>query len=236
MASQARESTVFRETDVHTINPGIDLTVFSPRDRSAARELFGIDPADQVVLFASYNSATDRDKGWDFLHAAVELAQPALRGERLRLMLVGPLIEPDAVPLVPVDTVCVGKLADGVSLSLAYSAADVVAAPSPQEPFGKVAAEALACGTPVVAFAGTGLADVVEHKRSGYLARWGSAEDLADGLVWTLREARRSPDLRAAARERAVSRFAAHAEAEAYLALYERLVRAPGSNGRRPRL
>lgn len=47
--------------------------------------------------------------------------------------------------------------------------ADVVAVPSLREGFGRVALEAMACGTPVVASNVGGLPEIVEHTKTGYL-------------------------------------------------------------------
>ena len=55
--------------------------------------------------------------------------------------------------------------------------------PSRQEAFGQIASEALACGTPVVAFQGTGLNEVITHKTTGYLATAYDTTDLAAGLA-----------------------------------------------------
>lgn len=78
-----------------------------------------------------------------------------------------------------------------------------------------VAMEALACGTPVVAFPAGALAEIVEHGRTGFLvedeAAMTGAIEAADGL---------DPEVcRAAARER----FPAEAMARRYLDLYEHL-------------
>ena len=66
-----------------------------------------------------------------------------------------------------------------------YSAADVMIVPSKMETFGLAATEAMACGTPVVAFNNTGLADIMEHKKNGYLAELLDINDLAKGILWT---------------------------------------------------
>jgi len=55
------------------------------------------------------------------------------------------------------------------------------------ETFGLVAAEALACGTPAVAFDQTGLADIITHQRTGYLAHPLDTADYARGIQWALK-------------------------------------------------
>lgn len=65
---------------------------------------------------------------------------------------------------------------------------DVLVVPSRREPFGTVAAEALAAGVPVVASAVDGLVEVVEDGRTGRLVPPGDPVSLAHGVVWALRE------------------------------------------------
>jgi glycosyltransferase involved in cell wall biosynthesis len=48
------------------------------------------------------------------------------------------------------------------------------------EPFGLVMAEALACGTPVLAFPNGAAPEIVEHGRTGFLCR--DISDMADAL------------------------------------------------------
>ncbi|HWU20813.1 MAG TPA: glycosyltransferase, partial [Nocardioides sp.] len=60
-----------------------------------------------------------------------------------------------------------------------YAAATTVAVPSYNESFGLVAAEAQACGVPVVAAAVGGLTTVVRDERSGLLL------DTHDPLAWS---------------------------------------------------
>ncbi len=47
------------------------------------------------------------------------------------------------------------------------------------EPFGRVAIEAFACGTPVIASAMGGMAELIDDGRTGHLFRPGDADDLA---------------------------------------------------------
>ena len=75
--------------------------------------------------------------------------------------------------------------------------------PSRQDNLPNTAVEAHACGAPVVAFRTGGLPDIVEHKRTGYLAQPFDTQDLAAGISWVLEDPQRRIGLGHAARQRA---------------------------------
>ena len=77
---------------------------------------------------------------------------------------------------------------DPVTLKLIYSAADLLLAPSLLEAFGQVAIESASCGTPTIAFKGTGLEDTIIHKKTGYLANYMDQKDFNNGVNWLLNE------------------------------------------------
>jgi glycosyltransferase involved in cell wall biosynthesis len=87
---------------------------------------------------------------------------------------------------------------------------DVLVAPSRQEPFGTVLAEAMAAGTPVVATRVGGLAEVVADGETGRLVTPGRPDELASAVLEVLG---RRAQMGAAARERA-QRFGADAYAD----------------------
>ncbi|WP_022928907.1 glycosyltransferase [Patulibacter americanus] len=64
---------------------------------------------------------------------------------------------------------------------------DVLVVPSEREPFGTVAAEALALGVPVVASAVDGLVEVVRDGVTGRLIPPHDPQALAHGVIWALR-------------------------------------------------
>jgi glycosyltransferase involved in cell wall biosynthesis len=80
-----------------------------------------------------------------------------------------------------------------------------------------VAMEALACGTPVVAFPSGALPDIVEHGRTGLIVR--NAEEMAEAIHSVTRL--QPEDCRAAARER----FPLERTIQRYFALYRELAR-----------
>jgi glycosyltransferase involved in cell wall biosynthesis len=87
------------------------------------------------------------------------------------------------------------------------------------EPFGIVMIEAMACGTPVLAFARGSVPEVVDHGISGYLVE--TVDEAVEMLPKTL-----ALD-RAGARAAFDRRFTASRMAHNYLSIYRRLVASP---------
>ncbi len=85
------------------------------------------------------------------------------------------------------------------------------------EPFGLSVVEAMACGTPVVAYRRGAMAEVVDEGVTGYLAH--DVESSVDAVRAAMRLDR------SAVHARAVARFGADRMVEDYLRAYETLLR-----------
>jgi glycosyltransferase involved in cell wall biosynthesis len=85
------------------------------------------------------------------------------------------------------------------------------------EPFGLVMIESLACGTPVIAFRGGSVEEIIEHGRTGFIV------DTVDEAI----EATRRVDAldRRACREAFERKFTARRMAEDHAALYEQILK-----------
>lgn len=100
-----------------------------------------------------------------------------------------------------------GHITDENYLCQFYSAADVMIVPSQQDNLPNTAIEAIACGTPVVAFNIGGLPDIVAYEKNGYLAQAFDSQDLARGIQWVLEDVQRHAQLCAQARADAVRKW-----------------------------
>ena len=89
----------------------------------------------------------------------------------------------------------IGRL-QGEALAQAYRDADVFAFPSRQETFGQTKIEALACGTPVVAFDETACAEGIRHKENGWIADAGDIARYAEGIRYFYKAWKRGQTIR----------------------------------------
>jgi D-inositol-3-phosphate glycosyltransferase len=174
---------------VDVVNPGVDLDVFRPLP-DARREL-GIAEDALVALFAGRIQPL---KAPDVLLRAVAVLldrEPELRDRLVVPVVGGPsgsgLEHPTALSdlageLGLEDVVRFVPPVSQADLARWYAAASLVAVPSYNESFGLVAAEAQACGTPVVAAAVGGLTTAVRDGASGLLVGSHAPGDWADAL------------------------------------------------------
>jgi glycosyltransferase involved in cell wall biosynthesis len=138
------------------------------------------------------------------------------------VIVIGPHA-PEDVPGTSAVVHWQGEIHDDSHMATLLSAADVIAVPSEMDNLPMTACEAQSCGRPVVAFNVGGLADIVSHRRTGYLARAFDIDDLASGLIEAIDDSQQHGAWGAAAREQALQRWAPHRVVERYLELYEQV-------------
>jgi glycosyltransferase involved in cell wall biosynthesis len=110
----------------------------------------------------------------------------------------------------------VGEIGDGEKQDFLGNARVLLFPIDWPEPFGLVMIEAMACGTPVVAFRGGSVPEILEHGRTGFIV-----DDLDDAVAAT----RRAGDLsRRHCREAFEERFTAARMARDYVELFATLL------------
>ena len=182
---------------VSVVPPGVDLAVFTPGSREAARAALGVPQDATLVLFVGRIQPL---KAPDLLIKAARLMldhDPRWGGaSNLRIGILGgpsgsgldrPTELADLVSdLDLTDRVRFVPPVDRATLAQWYRAADLVAVPSHNESFGLVAIEALACGTPVIAADVGGLPTAVGD--AGVLVPTHDVADWAAALDRVLRD------------------------------------------------
>lgn len=223
LAKCASESSLFSSKNVSVIPNGLNLKIYKQYNKRFAREVFGLPETKKLIIFGAINAINSPLKGFSNLVSALKKLHTSPFSDNVELVVFG-----SSKPETPFNfgfkTHYMGHLNDDYSLALLYSAADVMAVPSLKEAFCQTASEALACGTPVVAFNATGLKDIVDHKSNGYLAEPYDDNDFANGIKWVLADQKRYPELSRNARQKVERTFEIDDVAKQYKRLYERML------------
>ena len=177
---------------IEVLRNGVDLELFAPGDRAAARQAVGLDVDGTVVL--SVGQLIPR-KGHDLAMRAVARLPEAT------LVIVGEGPKADGLRrlarrLGSAERIRFLGAIPQERLATIYNAADVLVLASTREGYPNVLLEALACGTPVVATAVGGVPEVVRDSVAGRLVEERSPEALAGAI----RDLLADPPARAATR------------------------------------
>lgn len=220
------KASILKDRDARLIYHGVDTGIYRPGNRAQARACLGLPGEGPIVLhIAGGESGAGRDDG-EYLREALRKA--AANGSPPFLLDLG-AVGKSADFSVP--TLRRPLPGDSGILAEYYRAADLFVADTVTDGFDLAAAEAMACGLPVVASAGGGISEIVVHRQTGYLAADGDSDDLARGIAGYLadEEARRRAGTMG--RTRITENFAAGSMIDAYLSLYRELLLAGGGRG-----
>jgi glycosyltransferase involved in cell wall biosynthesis len=170
-------SLVSHKGNIDIIPCGTNIQKFGSVERQAARDAFNINPEAKVVL---YVGRFDHRKGIETLVRAMRESK-FYESKQLQLIIGGGSTpgnsdgrERDRIEAIVNElgmsecTTFPGCLSRDI-LPAYYAAADVCVVPSHYEPFGLVAIEAMASGTPVVASDVGGLQFTVVNEETGLL-------------------------------------------------------------------
>jgi glycosyltransferase involved in cell wall biosynthesis len=222
LADSVKKSAIMNSWPVQVIPHAIDTEVWKITDQGFARHLLNLPQNSPLLLFGAIDGTNDPRKGFDLLKESLSHLRGDFAG--LELVIYGENAPQVAAKLgFPVHYL--GHLYDDISICLAYNAANLMIVPSYQEAFGQIASEAQSCGCPVIAFNSTGLADVVSHLETGYLAKPFDTTDLAYGINWVLENEERRQLLSIAARQRALKLWTPEVVVPQYLEVYGQAIK-----------
>jgi glycosyltransferase involved in cell wall biosynthesis len=164
-----------------------------------------------MFLFAAQDIHEDRKGLKELIGALEELKIP-----NTLLVCLGNFI---AIHNASFEIRCEGFVGNNRLQSLYYSAADFFVLPSFQEAFCQTPIEAMACGTPVVAFPCSGASDLI-NEDNGVVCEYFTADALANGIK-TAMSREYDPKI---IREDVINRFSYDKIAQQYIELYKKVL------------
>jgi teichuronic acid biosynthesis glycosyltransferase TuaC len=194
---------------VRVLRNGVDLTLFRPQERAAARQSLAFT---KPTLLAVGNLVALKR------HKLMIEALPELPGVDLVIVGDGPergAIEKLACELKVADRIrLLGRVPQG-QLPEIYNAADLLLLVSTSEGWPNVLLESMACGTPVIVSNIDGIADIVAAREAGCIL----ADDTPRGLAKAIRDLLAAPPSREATR-RYAEQFDWRSTTEGQIALF----------------
>jgi glycosyltransferase involved in cell wall biosynthesis len=200
---------------ISVILNAIDLDKFYPNLNGGQKKRDELDLSKTEILIGIVGQVTPRKGQLDLLRA---FAQVLVDVPRATLLVVGaPLFNGDGEYLELLERTApelgiehrvrmLGARSDVASI---MQALDLLVINSTAEPFGLVALEAMACGTPVLATATGGLPEIIEHDKNGWLVPLRDEKSLVVAMVNLARQPALRTRLAAHGKKRVASCFSA---------------------------
>jgi glycosyltransferase involved in cell wall biosynthesis len=212
--TQQQVALTYGKLDTTVVYDGIDTDVFVPS--ADLRRTDDLPASDGRIRLLFVGNRTRR-KGFDLLPAIMDRLpyDYVLYYTSSFQGVEAALPHPRMIPIGTPDR-------DG--LVRAYHSADILLFPARVEGFGIVAAEAGACGRPVVTTDASALPEVVEHGTNGLLCPIDDVDAYAAAVLQLGQDAELRRSMGLAGRERIVARFGYSQLAQGLLAVYERLL------------
>jgi len=206
--SAHRTREVFGRSDLNVIYNGTDTEIFRPIERSMPNEPFRL----------LYVGNWIERKGIDLLGPILSILGPGFE-----LYYIADRHHRHRRYDLPENCHCLGK-PDTTGLVRAYQEADALLFPSRLEGFGLVAAEAMACGVPVIAANNSALPEVVKHKVTGWLCHNHTPVEFAKACQLLADNVSTWQEMRVASRAHVLSMFNKATMVDQYHDIYRQLL------------
>ena len=221
ITERAEQSLLLKNARKEAISNTIDISTYKPLEKYIARKSFALSDDKIIILFAAARVSDTRKGISYFIESCNYLHKnyPEL-SSRIEIALMGSKAG-ELAALFPFPIHNLGYLTDVDKIVAAYSLADIYVISSLEDNLPNTIMEAMACGTPCVGFDTGGIPEMIEHKKNGYVAKYKSSIDLAEGFVWCINN--NIETLSINAREKVINDYANDIIARKHIELYEKV-------------
>lgn len=223
MENNVRESSLGQyATTIRTIRNGLDLTLFQPFEKNDSRHELAIPTTQPVIGFGAASLSNNR-KGFQDLLKALQLLANDMPTTEITVLVFG--VDDLQIPPIPgIKFLSLGYLSTPIQQQKAYSAMDLFVLPSWAENMPQTAVEAMACGTPVLAYDIGGVPEIVIPNQTGLLAKHRDPVDLANKIRNAIGQSERMTDWGKNGRRLIEKQFSLQESHNQYMELYRSVV------------
>lgn len=206
------------EKNLLCIPNGVDIEAFRRIDKKTARRKQHLDENKKYLLFIAA-SVNNKKKGMDYLLDAVKMLKDI---KDLEILIIGNADHKISGNGIPVHRL--GYISDEKTLNEIYAAADLFILPSIEDNFPCTTLEAMASGTPVVAFRVGGIVEQLDEE-SGFLVNEISSKELAGKIRTALSDQERFNEISQGAHGRCADLFSVDSMNDKYRMLYQKAMK-----------
>jgi glycosyltransferase involved in cell wall biosynthesis len=205
---------------------GIDLSVFHPGPKSAARQELGLPPSAWISLFVGFGLRSNRFKDYETIESAITQASTQ-NGRPHYLVCVGEAGEEQRRGSAVIRFM--DYQPDRTKLARYYQSADVYLQASHADNFPTTILEAMGCGMPVVATRVGGIPEQVEDGATGFLVPAQDPVAMAERVVQLQENEPLRKAMGVKASQRARNLFSLERMVDQYLEWYKDILRKRGT-------
>lgn len=224
LESMAKKSALLKGQVITNIPNAININLFRPRDKAEARTKLQLPPDKKLLLFGSVK-ITDKRKGLIYLVDACKLLNekyPEMK-DSVGVVVFGQQSS-QLEKMLPFPVYAMNYVSSEKEIVDIYNAVDLFVTPSLEDNLPNTIMEAMACGIPCIGFNVGGIPQMIDHLHNGYVARYKSAEDLANGIYWALSESGYA-SLSEEACRKVASNYSESIVAKKYINIYNKAVK-----------
>jgi len=166
--------------ELKIIHNGVDLSIFKPGNKTEARRKLGLPEQVNILLVSGKELKTNRYKNFRMLKKIAVLLGNKSTGKRVIMLCLGDKGKKEfyrnlEIRFIPFED-------DENLVAEYYRSADVFASAAENETWGLTVSEAMACGTPVVAFSNGGIKEQIIDGKTGFLIPVNCPEKMTESI------------------------------------------------------
>lgn len=182
--SQAKQSSLLKNSDLHKIFNAIDTDLFIPVEKLSARKELNL-PSDRfIILSGSFGITNDPNKGFNDLKSSLQILKEKhhITDDKISVVVFGNALDSELKGSgYAINNA--GLINDDKILSKYYAAADVFICTSKQETGPTTILESMSCGTPVISYNVGVVPEIIHNDVNGYICSKNDPDEIAAGIL-----------------------------------------------------